>query len=53
MHLTLKRLEVLGSLEDRWGGMWGYYTCGDGIGWEERWNVEQLEVDESGVEYGV
>jgi hypothetical protein len=24
MHITLKRLEVLGSLEVRWGGRWGH-----------------------------
>jgi hypothetical protein len=31
MYLTLKRLEAPGSLEVRWGRVWGH-PCGDG-GW--------------------
>jgi hypothetical protein len=42
MHLTLKRLEAPGSLEVRWGGGLGH-ICGDRIGWEEVWDVEQTE----------
>jgi hypothetical protein len=42
MHLTLKRLEVPGSLEVRWGGWWGH-PCGDRVGGEEVWDVEQSE----------
>jgi hypothetical protein len=32
MHLTLKRLEALGSLEVKWGGGCGH-PRGDGVGW--------------------
>jgi hypothetical protein len=42
MHLTLKRLEVPGSLEVRWDRGWGYHMeTGDG---EEVWSVEQSKV---------
>ena len=44
MHLALKRLEVPGSLEVRWGGEWGWeHPHGDrGVG-EKVWDVEQSE----------
>ena len=42
MHLTLKRLEVPGSLEVRWGGVRGIHME-TGWGREEVWDVEQSE----------
>ena len=42
IHLTLNRLEALGSLEVRWGGGEDIQVAtGDR---EEIWDVEQLEV---------
>jgi hypothetical protein len=38
MHLTLKRLEALGSLEVRWGGGIHLET---GCGGDEVWDVDQ------------
>jgi hypothetical protein len=35
IHLTLKRLEALGSLEVRWGGEWEP-LCANGVWW---WGV--------------
>jgi hypothetical protein len=52
MHLTLKRLEVPGSLAVRWGVRWGY-PRGD-RGMERRygmWKVRRLK--EVGIKYGV
>jgi hypothetical protein len=46
MHLTLKRLEAPGSLEVRWGVVWGHPRGDEGWGvgrWEEVWDVEQSE----------
>jgi hypothetical protein len=40
MHLTLKRLEVPGSLEVRWGGGGGIHVEME-WGGEKVWNVEQ------------
>ena len=42
MHLIIKRLEVPGSLEVRWGGDRGIHME---MGWggEEVWDVEQSE----------
>jgi hypothetical protein len=37
MHLTLKRLEALGSLEVRWGRGVG---CRKDRGWMEEWRME-------------
>ena len=44
MHLTLKRLEALGSLEVKWVEGWRY-PLRDGVGWggEDEWYVEQLD----------
>ena len=42
MYLVLKRLEVPGSLEVRWGGGWGH-PRGDRRDREEGWDVEQSE----------
>ena len=55
MHLTLKRLEVPGSLEVRWGGGWEHPHgdgggMGGGGGGVEVWDVEQLD---SGRDVGV
>jgi hypothetical protein len=46
MHLTLKRLEVPGSVAGwwGWGGRWRGHPHGDGDR-EEVWNVEQSRVD--------
>jgi hypothetical protein len=41
MHLTLKRLEVPGSLEGVWG--WGADIHVETRGGEEVWDVEQSE----------
>jgi hypothetical protein len=42
MHLTLKRLEVPGCLEVRWGMGWGIHVK---MGWDgdEVWDVKQTE----------
>jgi hypothetical protein len=48
MHLTLKRLEDLGSLEVRWAGGWRH-PREDIVGGEEVRDVEQLE---GGRRYG-
>ena len=40
MHLTLKRLEVPGSLEVRWGGDGDIHM--ETRGGDEVWDVEQL-----------
>jgi hypothetical protein len=45
MHLTLKRLEVPGSLEVQWGGEWEH-ACGNGWVGEEVWDGEQTEGGE-------
>jgi hypothetical protein len=52
MHL--KRLEVTGSLEIRWGGEWGHPHGDRGCG-EDVWDVEQSEGGwgEQGMEYRV
>jgi hypothetical protein len=52
IHLTLKRLEVPGSLEVRWAGGWGIHVE---VGWggEEVWDVEQVEVDGEGSRNGI
>jgi hypothetical protein len=42
MHLTLMKLEAPGSLEVRWDESWAN-PRGDGVGWVEVWDVEQLE----------
>jgi hypothetical protein len=51
MHLILKRLEALGSIEVRWGGRWGIHVE---IGWGglEVWDVEGGWGGQ-GMEYGV
>jgi hypothetical protein len=41
MHLTLKRMEALGSLEVRWGEVWGIHV--ETGGGEEVWDVEHSE----------
>jgi hypothetical protein len=41
MHLTLKRLEAPESL--RSGGVGLGHPHGDRVGWEEVWDVEQME----------
>jgi hypothetical protein len=48
MHLTLKRLEVPGSIEVRWGGGmkhphgvgWGGRRCGMWNSWKDNWGAE-------------
>ena len=52
MHLTLKRLEVPGSLEVRWGGEWAIHI--DTGGGEEVCDAEQSEGGwRVGIKYGV
>jgi hypothetical protein len=57
MHLTLKRLKALGSLEFRWGGCGDiYHPCGD-RGTCRRygmWKSRRLDGGgEVGIKYGV
>jgi hypothetical protein len=51
-HLTLKRLEVPGSLEVRWGGGRDIHVE---MGWgrEEVWDVEQLKGRWGGAGNGI
>jgi hypothetical protein len=44
IHLTLKRMEVPGSLEVRWSGRGGIHME-NGWGGEELWDVEQSKGD--------
>jgi hypothetical protein len=52
MHLIIKRLEVPGSLEVRWGGDRGIHME---MGWggEEVWDVEQSEGGWGGKGNGI
>ena len=46
-------MEAQGSLEVRWGGGWDH-PRGEGVGWEEVWDVEQSEGGwGGGIKYGV
>jgi hypothetical protein len=53
MHLTLKRLEVLGSLEVWWVGDVGASTWRQGVGWGRGVGCEAVTGWMRGVENGI
>jgi hypothetical protein len=55
MHLTLKRLEAIGSLEVWLGGVggWGHSRGDMSLGrWYEMWNSPKV-YQKRGIKYGV